>query len=37
VFAHVRKNALKAEVTWAGFAVKKGHGGGHGPAKKVRS
>jgi hypothetical protein len=30
VFAHVRKNALKAEIPWSGFAVKKGHGGGHG-------
>jgi hypothetical protein len=34
VFAHVRKDALKAEIPRSGFAVKKGHGGGHGPAEK---
>jgi hypothetical protein len=34
VFAHVRKDALKAKIPWAGFAVKKGHGGGHGDHKE---
>jgi hypothetical protein len=34
VFAHVRKNALKAEVTWAGFAVEVGDRWGHGALKE---